>query len=63
MYKHFIKRLIDFWVVFAVLLIILFVSMSIIFVLSATDRKLMQQQKIANQKLKLSGAKNPKTRF
>ena len=50
-YDSFLKTTLTYAAVIAVLLIILFVSMSIIFVLSATDRKLMQQQKIANQKL------------
>lgn len=50
-YDSFLKTTLTFATVIAVLLIVLFVSMSIIFVLSATDRKMMQQQKIANEKL------------
>lgn len=50
-YDSFLKTTLTFAAVIAVLLIVLFVSMSIIFVLSATDRKMMQQQKIANEKL------------
>ena len=50
-YDSFLKTTFTFAAVIAVLLIVLFVSISTIFVLSTTDRKLMQQQKIANQKL------------
>ena len=50
-YDSFLKTTLTFAAVIAVLLIVLFVSMSIIFVLSATDRKMMQQQKIADEKL------------
>ena len=50
-YDSFLKTTLTFAAVIAVLLSVLFVSMSIIFVLSATDRKMMQQQKIANEKL------------
>ena len=50
-YDSFLRTTFTYAAIIAVLLIILFVSMSIIFVLSTADRKLMQQQKIANQKL------------
>ena len=50
-YDSFLKTTLLFAAIIAILLIILFVSMSIIFVLSATDRKMMQQQKNANEKL------------
>lgn len=50
-YDSFLKTTLTFATVIAVLLIVLFVSISTIFVLSTTDRKLMQQQKIANEKL------------
>ena len=50
-YDSFLKTTLVFAAIIAILLIVLFVSMSVIFVLSATDRKMMQQQKIANEKL------------
>ena len=50
-YDSFLKTTFTFAAVIAVLLIVLFVSISTIFVLSTTDRKLMQQQKNANEKL------------
>ncbi len=50
-YDSFLKTTLSYAAFTAILLIILFVSMSIIFMLSATDRKMMQQQKIANEKL------------
>ena len=50
-YDSFLKTTLTFAAVIAVLLIVLFVSISTVFVLSSTDRKLMQQQKIANEKL------------
>lgn len=50
-YDSFLKTTLTFAAVIALLLIILFVSMSTIFVLSSSDRKLMMQQKIANEKL------------
>lgn len=50
-YDSFLKTTFTFAAVIAVLLIVLFVSISTIFVLSTTDRKMMQQQKIANEKL------------
>ena len=50
-YDHFLKTTLSFAAVVSVLLIVLFVSISIILVLASSDRKLMQQQKIANEKL------------
>ena len=50
-YDSFLKTTLLYATVIAVLLIVLFVSISTIFVLSSSDRKLMQQQKIANEKL------------
>ena len=50
-YDSFLKTTFAFSAVIAILLIVLFVSMSVIFLLGATDRKLMNQQRIANEKL------------
>ncbi|MBR5596542.1 MAG: response regulator [Lachnospiraceae bacterium] len=50
-YDSFLKTTFTFATLVAVLLIVLFVSLSMILLLSATDRKLMQQQKSANEKL------------
>lgn len=50
-YDSFLKTTFSFAAIVAILLIILFVSIFTIFILSSADRKLMQQQKIAHDKL------------
>ncbi len=50
-YDSFVKTTLTFAALVTVLLIVFFVSMSTILILSSADRKLMQQQKIANEKL------------
>lgn len=50
-YDSFLKTTFIFSTIIAILVIILFVSVITIFLLSHTDRKLVKQQKIANEKL------------
>ena len=55
-YDSFLKTTFVFSTIIAVLIIILVVSVFVILIFSATDRKLMRQQKIANERLEEAAA-------